>query len=207
MTIYNTNTTELQLDSTLNNLGKTLQSLNNHLENLKPATKTLHSGDRYLARQEHATRQCDPVFGELALTGLSSFAGLDLLDGLTNMSGGFGEALMEAAQDLHELNGENNMSTLEKAMRLRRQRAYEEELKQERHHAAESRRVKTMMTLMAMAVATLEERVQRREKRDMKRSAMKAFKQNNRSIALKKAKAGQNHILAMNANDIVMEAA
>lgn len=204
MTIYNTNPAELQLDNTLNNLGRTLQSLNNHLENLKPATKTLHSGDRFLAREEYAA-QNDAVFGELALNGLGSVAGLDVLDSLTGMSGGLGEALMEAAQDLHELDGTNNMTDLEKMLRLRRRRAYEEELRQERRHEGESRKLKTMMTLMAMAVATLEERMARKEKRE----ALKAFKQNNKSIALKKAKAktGQNHILTMNAHDIVMEAA
>lgn len=204
MTIYNTNPTALQLDNTLNNLGRTLQSLNNHLENLKPAKKTLLSGDRFLARQEYAV-QNDAVFGELALAGLSSITGLDVLDGLTNIGGGLGEALIEAAQDLHELDGHNKMTDFEKAIRLSRRRAYEEELRQERHHECESRKLRNMMTLMAMAVATLEERVARREKRE----TLKAFAQNNKSIALKKAQAktGSNHILTINAHDIVMEAA
>lgn len=206
MTIFNTNPTELQVDNTLQQLGITLQSLNNHLQNLKPATKTLNSGDRYLARQEYADSQGDAVFAEFAFSGLGSLAGLDVLDSITNMTGGFGEALMEAAQDLHELDANNNMSDLEKAMRLRRRRAYEEEMRQERRVETETRKLKNMMTLMAMAVATLEERVKRREKRELKRSTMNAFKQNNQTIAQKKNIAGQTPILAINSNDIMMEA-
>lgn len=209
MTIYNTNPNEGQLDFTLQNLGKTLQSLNNHLENLKTPIQSLNAGDRYLARQEHAARQGDAVFGELAMAGLGSITGFDALEGFTDIGGNFGEALMEAMQELHELDGKNNITALEKTMRLRRQRSYEEELRQERHYERENRRIRNMMTVMAMAVATLEERMKRREKREAKRSTMKAFAQNNQSIGLRKEQAQKpsDTVLSLNANDIGVEAA
>ncbi len=207
MTIFNTNPTELQLDNTLHQLGKTLQSLNNHLNNLRPAQKTLNSGDRYLAREEYAASQGDFPIGEFALETLASVAGIDALDTLTTMGGGFGEALMEAAQDLHELNSQSTMTELQKALRIQRRRAYEEEMRQERRVENETRKLKTMMTLMAMAVSTLEKRVQRRERREIKRHALSSFAQNNKTIAKRKAEAGQGHILQLNSHDIGVEAA
>ncbi len=207
MTIYNTNPNDLQINNTLHSLGITLQSLNNHLNNLAPAKKHLNHEERVIAQKEFTNSQGDAIFGELALAGLGSFAGLDLLDSLTNMGGGFGEALMEAAQDLHELENQNNLTVLEKAMRLRRRRAYEEEIRHERHVETETRKLRNMMTLMAMAFATLEERVKRQEKKAIKKSTMAAFAQNNQRIALKKSNAGQEHILSMNNDDIVMAVA
>ena len=197
-----------ELQAVIKQLSKVMQAMNNRASSLKPRTY-LKTEERAQARQQYVKQQSDMIIGEMMMSGL--FGGMPGGEFLLNTDS-WGDALMTAAEDIHESAAWQEMTAQEKAIIRMRQHMYKKELSERKRVEKEQSRIEKTVTALAMAVGALEKRMVRHEARQKKKDSMLAFVQNRHSMKNSKTckyrtSLKQQKLMLLATNDSELEAA